>query len=282
MKLKLPNWGSLCNPNLLMNCDYRSGIINQKGETSYAYVDKALLTIDGWISYGVNVGLDADSIRIINRQTSDRTLRQYVEGKSGTYTVYVNVKSITGNVYVNFNQDISKNKKLVKGKNIFQITLSSSENLSSFTLLLEANADIYIHCMKLEPGEHFTGMPAWNESIELLKCYAKYYCFNAQPNINNNKYMLAVQVATNKARMTIDLPTQINKTPSVKLGYLYIVGIATGAWHLVTSVTAINYVGNKLTLYLQTQDNISSSVNNPVYALFTKDGYLEVDMYDYD
>lgn len=174
MKLKLPNWGSLCNPNLLMNCDYRSGIINQKGETSYAYVDKALLTIDGWISYGVNVGLDADSIRIINRQTSDRTLRQYVEGKSGTYTVYVNVKSITGNVYVNFNQDISKNKKLVKGKNIFQITLSSSENLSSFTLLLEANADIYIHCMKLEPGEHFTGMPCWNYAMELLKCQNKF------------------------------------------------------------------------------------------------------------
>ncbi|KXU52136.1 hypothetical protein HMPREF3037_00335 [Candidatus Stoquefichus sp. KLE1796] len=215
MKLKLPNWGSLCNPNLLMNCDYRSGIINQKGETSYAYVDKALLTIDGWISYGVNVGLDADSIRIINRQTSDRTLRQYVEGKSGTYTVYVNVKSITGNVYVNFNQDISKNKKLVKGKNIFQITLSSSENLSSFTLLLEANADIYIHCMKLEPGEHFTGMPPWNRASELEKCKERFLfvpvIFNGYVD-ENGKIFIACEDSRKLVKepsLIIDANTQI-------------------------------------------------------------------------
>lgn len=35
MKLKLPNWGSLCNPNLLLNSDFRNGIINQQGKTSY-------------------------------------------------------------------------------------------------------------------------------------------------------------------------------------------------------------------------------------------------------
>lgn len=268
MKLKIPNWESLCNPNLLMNSDYRSGIINQKGETSYAYVDKALLTIDGWISYGVNVGLDADSIRIINRQTSNRTLRQYVEGKSGTYTVYVNVKSITGNVYVNFNQDISKNKKLVKGKNIFQITLSSSENLSSFTLLLEANADIYIHCMKLEPGEHFTGMPAWDRPVEVMKCRR---CFR---NLNGSKdETIFIGVTDQNGVITFPISTyDMAKTPSVSLKNIW--AVADGSIYQEVSVSSTS---TRNTILLLTK------IPNKTVRLYysSNDNYFYIDAYNY-
>ena len=49
MKLKLPNWGSLCNPNLLTNSDFKSGIINQKGQTSYVGTQpKVVYGIDMW------------------------------------------------------------------------------------------------------------------------------------------------------------------------------------------------------------------------------------------
>ena len=126
------------NDNLLTNSDFKSGIINQKGQTSYGYVDKPLLTIDMWITYGVNIAIDATSIRVINRQTNARTLRQYINGDSGVYTVYVNVKTISGNVYVNLNNDTSKNKKLAKGENKFQITVLSTESLKSFALYLES------------------------------------------------------------------------------------------------------------------------------------------------
>lgn len=158
------------NDNLLANSDWKSGIINQKGETSYGYVDTPLMTIDKWLSYGVNVAIDVTNVRVVNRQTSARTLRQYVNGDSGIYTVYVNVKTISGNVYVNLNNDTSKNKKLVQGENIFQITVLSTETLKSLALYLEANADVYIYSIKLEKGSYFTGMPLWNETIELLKC----------------------------------------------------------------------------------------------------------------
>lgn len=205
--------------NLLINSDFRSGVINQKGETSYGYVDKALLTIDGWISYGVNVGLDADSIRIINRQTSDRTLRQYVDGEGGTYTVYVNVKSITGNVYVNFNQDISKNKKLVQGENVFQITLSSSETLSSFTFLLESSADIYIYQIKLEKGSYFTGMPEWNETVELLKCQKYQYILKSYKIQGSG-------TEGNQFVETIVFPTKMYKAPSGTLDITQQTGVS--------------------------------------------------------
>ncbi len=158
------------NDNLLANSDWKSGIINQKGKTSYGYVDTPLMTIDKWLSYGVNVAIDVTNVRVVNRQTSARTLRQYVNGDSGIYTVYVNVKTISGNVYVNLNNDTSKNKKLVQGENIFQITVLSTEKLKSLALYLEANADVYIYSIKLEKGSYFTGMPLWNETIELLKC----------------------------------------------------------------------------------------------------------------
>lgn len=285
MKLKLPNWGSLYNPNLLMNSDYRSGIINQKGITSLDKSDGSTeLGIDGWILYGINIAVGSNYVTFANRTNTTHTIQQPLDIKSlkagDKVTFYASCFNITGNVYIYMTGLDAQKKKLSNGDNEFTFTLTSA--LERFYIELAPNAVVSFNCKKLEIGEHFTGMPAWNEVIELLKCYAKYYCFNAQPNINNNKYMLAVQIATNKVRMTIDLPTQINKTPSVKVGYLYIVTISTGAWHLVTSVKSINYVGNKLTLELQTQDNISSSVNNPVYAMFTKDGYLEVDMYDYD
>ena len=282
MKLKLPNWGSLCNPNLLLNSDFKSGIINQKGLTTYNPVDVWTLSIDGWIYNGqMQVFVQDEKIRLYsNSSNTGTTYFQQKVGNlnNGEYLLYIHVESLSGNAQVSVENGV--NIPLKVGDNY--ITKNVSDKSLQVRILLNGKGvDLVIDEMKLEKGKYFTGMPAWSETLELLKCYAKYYGFNAQPNITNYKYMLAVQVATNKVRMTIDLPTQINKTPSVKVGYLYIVNIANGTWHLVTAVTDINYVANKLTLDLQTQNNISSSVNNPVYAMFTKDGYLVVDMYDY-
>lgn len=75
MKLKLPNWGSLCNPNLLMNSDYRSGIINQKGITSLDKSDGSTeLGIDGWIQYGINCSVATGSITFANRTSARHTV----------------------------------------------------------------------------------------------------------------------------------------------------------------------------------------------------------------
>ena len=66
--IKIPNWKSLCNPNLLMNSDYRSGIINQKGITSLDKSDGSTeLGIDGWIQYGINIAVGTNYITFANR-----------------------------------------------------------------------------------------------------------------------------------------------------------------------------------------------------------------------
>lgn len=221
------------NDNLLTNSDFKSGIINQKGQTSYGYVDKPLLTIDMWLSYGVNVAIDVTNVRVVNRQTSARTLRQYINGDSGVYTVYVNVKTISGNVYVNLNNDTPKNKKLVQGENIFQITVLSTETLKSLALYLEANADVYIYSIKLEKGSHFTGMPAWNEGVEFAKCINKY-------RFELNNYYPIYEITGNKAIIPIN-HNGMDKKPSVIVDG----GFCKGADGLTATFTSYKVVENK-------------------------------------
>lgn len=173
MKLKLPNWGSLCNPNLLMNCDYRSGIINQKGITSLDKSDGSTeLGIDGWILYGINIAVGSNYVTFANRTSANHTVQQELNIKSlkagDKVTFYASCFNITGNVYVYMTGLDTQKKKLSNGDNEFTLTLTSA--LEKFYIELEPNAVVSFNCKKLEIGEHFTGMPAWNEAEELLKC----------------------------------------------------------------------------------------------------------------
>ena len=177
MKLKLPNWGSLCNPNLLMNSDYRSGIINQKGETSYTGLGTTVLTIDGWISYGINVGLNATSVKFINRDSSYHTIRQKFDKKlksNEIYTAYMKVINLSGMAYINPKTDKTKLQKIINGDNLYTFVAGDASGANvqdnEFIIGLEAGAEVEIQFMKLEPGEHFTGMPPWNRAEELIKC----------------------------------------------------------------------------------------------------------------
>lgn len=240
------------NDNLLTNSDFKSGIINQKGQTSYGYVDKPLLTIDMWITYGVNIAIDATSIRVINRQTNARTLRQYINGDSGVYTVYVNVKTISGNVYVNLNNDTSKNKKLAQGENKFQITVLSTESLKSFALYLEANADVYIYSIKLEKGPHFTDMPTWDKSTELLKCCRKFQKMNITVPV-----LYSTDTSTS---VEIPFMVEMDKTPTVTIEILRLKS------RTATEIMVSKYEKTVTTQKLNVQMTHQSNTNYQRYA----------------
>lgn len=238
--------------NLLINSDFKSGIINQKGQTSYGYVDKPLLTIDMWITYGVNIAIDVTNVRVVNRQTSARTLRQYVNGDSGIYTVYVNVKTISGNVYVNLNNDTSKNKKLVQGENIFQITVLSTETLKSLALYLEANADVYIYSIKLEKGPHFTDMPTWDKSTELLKCCRKFQKMNITVPV-----LYSTDTSTS---VEIPFMVEMDKTPTVTIEILRLKS------RTATEIMVSKYEKTVTTQKLNVQMTHQSNTNYQRYA----------------
>ncbi|MBS5371005.1 MAG: hypothetical protein KHY19_16240 [Coprobacillus cateniformis] len=185
MKLKLPNWGSLCNPNLLMNSDYRSGIINQKGITSLDKSDGSTeLGIDGWILYGINIAVGSNYVTFANRTNTTHTVQQPLDIKGlkagDKVTFYASCFNITGNVYIYMTGLDAQKKKLVNGDNEFTFTLTSA--LERFYIELAPNAVVSFNCKKLEIGEHFTGMSVWDEALELLKCQRKILLI--PPNFN--------------------------------------------------------------------------------------------------
>lgn len=164
------------NDNILDNADFRSGIINQQGFNTYMYSNKSMLTIDRWITYGPNVNINTNSITMANRTTSPHTVQQhlYTQYKAGDkLTLYVSAFDITGNVYVYLTGLDNQKKKLVNGDNIFTFTLTSK--IDNFFIYLEPNAVASFNCLKLEEGDHFTGMPVWKELEELDKCLRKQF-----------------------------------------------------------------------------------------------------------
>lgn len=150
------------NDNLLTNSDFKSGIINQKGQTSYT-----------GISYGIDMWLGATtSTKItVNKGYISLlgTMRQFVNTipfKTGDkYTVCVNVngtdnvwtfdykEGVTQHAFSNFTVEVNMNTS--NDRILFQIISTSSIN---------------IYYVKMEKGSYFTGMPVWNEAEELLKC----------------------------------------------------------------------------------------------------------------
>lgn len=201
------------NDNLLTNSDFRSGIINQKRITSLDKSDGSTeLGIDRWILYGINIAVGTNYVTFANRTNTTHTVQQPLDIKGlkvgDKVTFYASCFNITGNVYIYMTGLDAQKKKLSNGDNEFTLTLTSA--LERFYIELEPNAVVSFNCKKLEIGEHFTGMPAWDESIELTKCRKHY-------RRDLNKYLPAWQgLGTNKVSYCINYEG-MNKTPSVKI-----------------------------------------------------------------
>lgn len=162
MKLKLPNWGSLCNPNLLMNSDFRSGIINQKGQTNYTGI---LYGIDMWL------GATASTKIIVNKGYISLlgTMRQFISGipfKIGDkYTVCVNVNE-TDNVWTfDYKEGVTQH---AFSNFTVEVNMDTSNDRILFQIISTSSINIYY--IKMEKGSFFTGMPEWNKAEELIKC----------------------------------------------------------------------------------------------------------------
>ena len=175
--IQLAEMTDLINPNLLINSDFRSGIINQKGQTSYT--NNGSYTIDMWqtttgIGGNFEVKVNANSITLTNNSTTqDLYFIQRLVLEQDQRTFAVKTKGVSGSVkaYV-VNSDGRQGVVSISGDGLFQNTVNV--DITNFTILIEKQGSVEIEYVKLEKGQYFTGMPAWNEAIELLKCM-RYY-----------------------------------------------------------------------------------------------------------
>lgn len=160
MKIKLPNWKSLCNDNLLINSDFKSGIINQKDKKNYTGkgIDQYDYTIDMWafISTSGSFEITAEGLKNTGGNVN---LAQFLENKLEVGKKYALTFSEDGvlktTILTGGNYETTSMYRLINGKE---------------RILIYLNAGKTINFVKLEIGEYFTGMPLWNEALELTKC----------------------------------------------------------------------------------------------------------------
>ena len=122
-KKKKNNWNNLQRDNLLINADFRYGVINQKGENSYTSTNyNKKCGVCAWVLNGRNATQTVASKYLELKETTEQAwlyqkINYILLNTSYTFAVYV--KSISGNAKIkieNYPNKIAE-KTLVKGLN---------------------------------------------------------------------------------------------------------------------------------------------------------------------
>lgn len=160
--------------NLLTNSDFRSGIINQKGQTEYvntAY--KTILTVDGWFTDHGKVNVYEKSVYFDNNGSTEYGFKQPLNLPNETYTFYLDC-AINGNARV-FARNLENEEAINESiSGTVKKSFTFTNSLKFITIIASSGTKISFNFMKLEKGSHFTGMPVWNYALELQKCLRFY------------------------------------------------------------------------------------------------------------
>lgn len=179
----------LCNPNLLMNADFKSGIINQRGNTTYAGFGLEY-TVDRWRRSAGTLTVGTNSITFANDGSIAIGLEQIVDIVA-PITIYIKANVTQGQARLSLFGSLEYGDDLLNGSadittgdNIFHL---NTGNVKIFQIIARANSSIEIESVKVEQGNYFTGMPTWDETVELLKCQ-RYLYFVGSSSILNARY----------------------------------------------------------------------------------------------
>lgn len=253
----------LAQDNLLVNSNWKEGIINQKAQPSYIGGSTKKLSIDGWFCINNVSQLDVheDYINIYNRDPSSLSyVGQSNRQKTENYlTVAVYARTINGTLEARlgyYSNSTFKEKivTLEEGLNVFT-TDEITDEFSQLNFVLNPNSNAYLEYAKVEKGKHYTGMQVWNKTIELLNCYIRYISFYGSP-VKRIGY-----VGTNGMYITYELPIEMAENPSVEFPEKVAFRIhGTNEYKevAITEATVISKVSNALTVRLKGSFGYSS------------------------
>lgn len=208
----------ICKQNLLVNSNFKKGIINQKGESGY----------NGNISSSTAIyGYDMWSIGQYGKMTMQTGYMKFWTEQGGAYiTQYIKEINPIGKTYtftIKLKEEDSERKIVVENiqsgtkKNIFTdtnkdvyIEFNSSLGFLVCIYLKTKGSYINIEYMKVEEGKIYTGMPEWDGTLELIKC-KKYFIA-----IKNIRIALRGHAGQTFA-ISFPLPVIMNKIPSVSI-----------------------------------------------------------------
>lgn len=261
----------LAKANLLINADFRSGIINQQGKTSYTSVSgKDIYGIDMWkIVDNTSNKVDIYDGHVTFTIGNGSSINQFVYAvdENESYTFAIKLKSSEVKVVHLTPNDATGT--LIQN-NIYVVLRSFSTDADFQLYFANRSGNVVtldIEYIKLEEGSNFTGMPSWNEAIELLKCENKQYVIKAFTND------LPARFDGTNCVVNIPLPTKMAKKPSVSNVNMTFSTYDDSAGRYQGSATVLFY-GNFLQLTFK-----SSIKRQPALAVLSAD--LIIDSNDY-
>lgn len=199
--------GNLQKPNMLDNANFESGIINQRGQTTYTitqtggkfnyFIDRWKVWVETGRTFTCNVNSDSIDVKI--EGTEKGAIQQDCNLKEGyKYVITAKIDDVIRQMIFDGGEEKQDDYFKVSGK---------GEN--GFVSIIFGNTYRNIKWVKLEEGYKFTGLPLWNKSIELLKCQSKMQ----RHKLNTRFYSNGAEYT----QQTILLPTKMDKKPSIVL-----------------------------------------------------------------
>lgn len=166
-------------PNMLVNADFKSGVISQRHENIVGGgsfpSEGASCVIDRWIINTLTLTAYDGYIEVRNVDSTGHSILQNTGDKfiQSSHSWYVNVKDCSDGCYLW--TSISDDNKwhsignLSVGENIFKYG-GSSNPFMGFGISIPSGGFIKLYQCKLEPGDSFTGMPHWDYHEQLDVC----------------------------------------------------------------------------------------------------------------
>lgn len=195
--------------NFLINADFRYGVINQRGQSTYGATNSWKYSVDRWMYFGqMSVIVNAGSVTFQTNSSNNgysyvKQILPYTQ--NGTFTLNIRIKELKGNVKID-----GINKTLQTGDNI--VTFATNLNKIQFNLY-GTSVKMTVEFIKIEEGKAFTGMPVWNYEIELAKC--KRFCQTIGIQNGATYYFGTTTARMSRVVMYIPLSTKLAKKPTV-------------------------------------------------------------------
>ena len=260
--------------NLLDNADFKSGIINQRGKSTYSSTNKPIFTVDRWKTHYGTVNVNSGFVKYTNSDSENNRAFDQNIGNQGydTYTLYVNVRKITGSASVQMMDESAQNiltRALTVGDNVF----TAIGNVGLIRFFCTPSSSIEIYQVKLEKGSAFTGMPPWNEAEELNKCLYYFEKVGSEWQVN---------YPANGDGSTVNITIPCNpkaKTPSVIVDKTQCVTVFEGD---NTSVNLSESEIDRTSVFTNSvyiRFNHSGVGGNPMVAIATTNIYLDSETY---
>lgn len=174
--------------NLLINSDFRSGIINQRGQTNYVGQLTWNYGIDMWKIINCGINVESGDINVFS--TSGGYMSQNVEGGLGendyTAAVYVSLLN-SGNAFMYLEGTGKTDEYEISEPGLHVYTFKNVTQGSGLSFKFSNGFNGNINFVKLEKGSTFTGMPPWNYAFEHFKCCRYLYVWYL-PEIPSHGY----------------------------------------------------------------------------------------------